>query len=198
MIIQEKIDENIIKSINSGGIGVLATDTIYGLVASALQKESVERIYEVRQRDSGKPMIILISSLEDLEIFNVEISDQEKKKISSFWPGKVSVMFSCFDDGMAYLHRGKNSLAFRWPDKGDLEELIRKTGPLVAPSANISGYIPARNIREAQKYFGEKIDFYVDGGEIVSEASTLVRVIEEKIIIERQGAYKMPSEYLFS
>jgi L-threonylcarbamoyladenylate synthase len=194
MKIYKKIDNEVAEIIKNGEIGVLPTDTIYGLVASALQKESVERVYEVRQRDLEKPMIILISSLQDLETFNVEISEQEKKKLSSFWPGKVSVILPCHDEKRAYLHRGKNSLAFRWPDRGDLEDLIRKTGPLVAPSANISGYGPARDIREAQKYFGERIDFYVDGGEIVSESSTLIRFIEGKIIIERQGAYKMPSE----
>jgi L-threonylcarbamoyladenylate synthase len=191
MKIHKEITDEVIEIIKKGGIGVLATDTIYGLVASALQKESVERVYAVRQRELEKPMIILISSLDDLDIFGVEINNQEKMKISSLWPGKVSVILPCHNNKLEYLHRGTKSLAFRWPKKSDLEDLIRKAGPLVAPSANISGHSPANNIKEAQKYFGNGVDYYVDEGAIASEVSTIVKFVEEKLALKRLGAVKI-------
>ena len=68
-----KIPKRIIKILKEGGIGVLPTDTIYGLVGLALNKKTVDRIYRVRKREKTKPFIILISNVKDLELFNIKI-----------------------------------------------------------------------------------------------------------------------------
>lgn len=175
-------------SIKKGGVGVLPTDTVYGLVASALQPASVERVYRLRKRNPDKPMIILISSLEDLKLFDIKLDEESKKILMTFWPGQVSAILPCLSEKFFYLHRGQDSLAFRWPDKKDLLELLRKTGPLVAPSANQEGKEAAKTIAEAREYFGEKIDFYVDQGEQDCPPSTLVSIEKGEIIIKRQGA----------
>ncbi|EKE11808.1 MAG: hypothetical protein ACD_15C00024G0005 [uncultured bacterium] len=191
MIIQKKIDQNIADLISQGGIGVLATDTIYGLVVSVWKKESIERAYKIRKRDERKPMIVLISSWEDLDRFGAVISEKEKEELSKWWPGKISIILPCQKAGTEHLRRGKSSLAFRWPKKKDLERLIRKTGPLLAPSANTSGMSPAKNIEEALKYFGNKADFYIDEGEIDSEPSTLVDFHLGHMRVIRPGAVKV-------
>jgi len=190
-LITKQLNAEIAEILVQGGVGVLPTDTIYGIVASALRLASVEQVYELRQRDSNKPMIILISSLENLKLFEIELSAEIKNKIEDFWPGQVSVILPCPQEKFRYLHRGKNSLAFRWPDKQDLLELLKKTGPLVAPSANPEGLEPAKTIAEAQRYFGEKVDFYVDQGCLESPPSTLVIVEDGEIVIKRKGAVDM-------
>jgi len=73
-----KILKKIIKILKEGGIGVLPTDTIYGLVGSALNKETVEMIYKIRKREKTKPFIILISSPKDLKIFEIKIKPFQK------------------------------------------------------------------------------------------------------------------------
>jgi len=85
------------------------------------------------------------------------------------------------------LHRGTGTLAFRMPKLKWLRELLEKTGPLVAPSANFEGEQPAKTIREAEKYFGKNIDFYVDVGRRDSKPSTLLRIEKEKTVILRAG-----------
>lgn len=67
-------DPAIVSILKSGGVGILPTDTLYGLVASAFDEKAAERIYELRKRTPDKPMIILISSLEDLKTFGIELS----------------------------------------------------------------------------------------------------------------------------
>ena len=158
----------------AGQIGILPTDTLYGLVGSALLKETVERIFAVRQRDLKKPLIILISSIEDLKLFVVEISKTQEKKLQAIWPGPVSVVIDCKDEKFEYLHRGLQSLAFRLPADEKLLQLLKKTGPLVAPSANLSGQAPAQTIAQAKKYFGDQVDFYFDGGQLKSMPSTII------------------------
>ncbi len=174
------------KSLNAGKIGVIPTDTIYGIVGQALNKDAVERIYAVRKRNPSKPMIILISSAKDLELFGIETDEKLKPIISQFWPGKVSVILPISNDyyseKLAYLHRGTNTLAFRLPEEKKLADLLSQTGPLVAPSANIEGMPPAKTIEEAKNYFGDQVDFYLDGGKMESPPSKLIKIENGKII----------------
>jgi L-threonylcarbamoyladenylate synthase len=183
------IKKIIVPILSSGGIGIFPTDTLYGLVGSALNKKAVERIYKLRKRDLKKPMIVLIPSISDLKIFGVKISSQQKKMLEKLWPGKISVVLDCSLKKIKYLHRGTKTLAFRLPKEKWLLNFLEKNGPLVAPSANIAGNKPSETCREAKKYFGDKIDFYVGKGKLKSKPSTLVRLFKDgQIKILRQGA----------
>jgi len=187
--------KKVIEILKNDGVGVLATDTLYGLVGSALSKRAVKRIYKLRQRNPKKPTIILISSLADLKLFDIKIDNKIKKYLLKLWPGKVSVILPISNKRSArrffYLHRGTNTLAFRLPAKKSLVNLIKKVGPLVAPSANLEGKPPAKTIKEAQKYFGDKADFYVNAGKISSPPSTLIQIKNNKILIKRRGAVEI-------
>lgn len=184
-----KNSKNIIQTINTGKIAVIPTDTIYGLVGSAFSPKVVEKIYNIKARSTQKPLIVLISSLIDLKKFLIVLDPVMEKLLKQIWPGKVSIVLPCPDICFTYLHRSKKSLAFRWPDKPDLVEIIKHTGPLVAPSANLEGFSPATNLQQARQYFGSQVDLYVDGGQLKSEASTLIEIgNNKKIKILRPGA----------
>ena len=189
--------------IKKGGIAVIPTDTIYGMVGSALIPETVKRIYKLRKRNLKKPLIILISNLNDLEKFNIQISLEEKVFLKKIWPNPISVILpvppayrQARSHKWNYLHRGTNSLAFRIPKLLSLRNLLRQTGPLVAPSANLEGEKPAITIDEAKKYFGNQVDFYLDGGKIESEPSTLVELNSGRIKVLRNGLFKVTAGYI--
>ncbi|MBP9751894.1 MAG: threonylcarbamoyl-AMP synthase [Candidatus Moranbacteria bacterium] len=180
--------------LKKGDIGILPTDTLYGLVASALDREAVELVYRVRGRDEGKPCIVLISDQSDIErFFGLSLSGLATK-LAEMWPGKVSVILPCPDAKWAYLHRGTETVAFRVPDRSELRELLRKVGPLIAPSANPQGMPPAKTIEEAEEYFGSDADFYVDAGMLDSEPSTVVRFMDGKLSVVREGAVKISNQ----
>jgi len=168
--------EELIEILKKGGIGVLPTDTIYGLVGSAFSKKAVERIYEVKERKKDKPFIILISSFKDLRIFGVELPREAFTLLKKIWPGRVSVIFPLKSKKFFYLHRGKNSLAFRLPKDRWLRNILKKIGLLVAPSANLEGEPPAETIKEAKKYFGNNVDFYFNKGKIKGRPSTILEI----------------------
>lgn len=161
----QQIINIIAERIKQGEIGVIPTDTIYGIVCSAFNKNSVEKLYKIRKRNKDKPMIILIGSVNDLKLFNIDA-------IVKNWPEKTSIVFDCND--FEYLHRGKKSLAFRLPHNKDLIDILKISGPIVAPSANTEGAKPAENIKEAKSYFRDKIDFYLDVGTIKSKPSKII------------------------
>jgi len=148
--------------LEKGGVGVLPTDTIYGIVGSALRKKTVERIYRLRKRNPKKPMIVLIATLHDLKRFGVKIDSETARILKKLWPNKISVILPCRSKKFSYLHRGTKTLAFRLPAEASakaglpsfsLRKLLKSVGPLVAPSANWEGERPARTIQEAKKYF---------------------------------------------
>lgn len=149
----------------SGGIGILRTDTLYGIVSSAMDERAVERIYRVKGRTPTKPPIILIASPDQL--LN-EYDDRTMQRVGDLWPGRNSIILDA-PGAPSWLVRVGNSLAYRVPDNEALRQLLEKTGPLIAPSANPEGEPPAMSIDEAKDYFGEKVDFYVDGGRVTDD-----------------------------
>jgi L-threonylcarbamoyladenylate synthase len=181
----------IVKTLKSGGVGVLPTDTIYGLVGSALSRKTVFRIYKLRKRNPQKPFIVLISSFEDLKLFKIKVDGFTQRALKKIWPNSVSVILPCPGKKFFYLHRRNNTLAFRFPKNKKLIKLLEQTGPLVAPSVNPERMPPAENIGQAKKYFGNRIDFYVDAGRINGPASTLIEIKNKRINIIRQGKIKI-------
>ena len=65
--------KEIIEKLKKGGVGVLPTDTLYGLCCSVFRKDSVERIYKLKKRNPKKPFLVLIGSKRDLRIFPLEL-----------------------------------------------------------------------------------------------------------------------------
>ena len=181
----------IIKILKKGGVGVFPTDTIYGLVGSALSKTAIERIYRLKKRSPKKPMIILIGSKRNLKLFKIKLSRETEKLLKKNWPGKVIVILPCPLRKFFYLHRGTKKLAFRLPKKEWLRSLLKKTGPLAAPSANPESLPPAETIKKAKEYFAGDVDFYTGGGKLTSLPSTLIEIEKEKITIKRKGAAKI-------
>lgn len=163
-----------IEALQDGGIGVIPTDTVYGVVGSALLPDTIDRIYELKRRQKNKPLIVLISDIEMLEQFGIELSESLRAHLAKHWPGPVSVILPTLDDQFEYLSRGTDTIAFRLPADADLQELIRQVGPLVAPSANMEGMAPATTTDEARRYFGTDVDFYIDGGVRDGAPSTIL------------------------
>lgn len=172
--------------LNPGGVGVIPTDTVYGIVARAADPEAVKRLYMAKSRED-KPGTVIAASTEQLE--ELGLKHRYLKAVDQFWPGAVSVVIPLSDQRLNYLTLNKLSLAVRIPDYPELLETLKKTGPLLTSSANLPGQKPAENIREARDYFGNRVDFYTDGGNKSGfKPSTVIRVLDDAIEVLRQGA----------
>ena len=122
------------------------------------------------------------------EKYEIKLDKKTAEFLKTVWPGPVSVILSCKDKKFNYLHRGKETLAFRLPKNKFLQNLIKQTGHLVAPSANPEGLAPATTITEAKKYFNNEVDFYLSAGQRLSgQPSTLIKLTDGKIEVLRQG-----------
>ncbi len=179
--------DSAVEIIKNGGLGVIPTDTIYGIIASAQNEKAVQEIYQKKKRNLSKPLIILISNKKELAKFMIKINSWQEKYLNSVWPGKTSVIVDCPFDQFRYIHRGTNKISFRCPQKEELRYFLQKTGPVVAPSANTEGMPPATNIKEAQEYFGDDI-FYINEGEINESPSTIVDITNNYVNVIRPGS----------
>jgi len=155
-------DPEIARILMAGGVGVLRTDTLYGLVARADDEVAVGRIYELKGRDDDKSPIVLIDGYDQLYD---QPFDETNMFLESVWPGPVSVILPS-SDAPEWIRRSNDSVAYRMPDDDALRHLVRTTGPLIAPSANPQGAAPALDSTEASTYFGDGVDFYVDAGRV--------------------------------
>ncbi len=171
--------------LKDGAVAVMPTDTIYGICGSALDKSAVEKIYKLRKRNFKKPMIVLISDFNDLKNFGIKISGADRKILKKIWPAKISVILKCPGKKFEYLHRGTETLAVRMPKSEFLTKVLKISGPLVAPSANWEGEKPAKNIKEARKYFENKVVYY-DAGKISGRPSALIKLKNGKLEMIRR------------
>lgn len=176
-------DSEVVASLQAGAVAVIPTDTLYGLVCRAADQAAVARLYALKARDH-KPGTLIAANIDQL--VELGIPRRYLTAVEQFWPGAVSVETPHHAD---YLTQSTGRQGIRIPDHPELLKLLEKTGPLQTTSANQPGEPPSNTIAEAQGYFGETVDFYVDGGDLSGrQPSTIIRVIDDAIEVIRQGS----------
>lgn len=185
-LFQDIDDPELVELLRGGAVGVLPTDTVYGLVCRAANEQAVKRLYEVKSREH-KPGTIIAAKIQQL--VDLGVRARYLKAVEHFWPGPISVIVPA---DLGYLNRGVAGLALRIPDNEPLRQLLRQTGPLQTTSANAPGELTAATVDMARAYFGDAVDFYVDGGDLSGRpSSTVIRIVDDAIEVLREGAVKI-------
>lgn len=188
MDINSLSDPKLVELLNTGKIGVIPTDTIYGVVARAADEAAVQKLYELKHREQ-KPGTIIAASIAQLE--ELGIKRRYLTAVEQYWPNPISVIIP-IGLNLQYLHQGKMTLAVRIPKNKELQKLLEQTGPLVTSSANTPGDEPAHTVKDAKNYFGDGVDFFVEGGNLGNqEPSTIIRIVDDAIEVLREGAVKI-------
>lgn len=187
----EAYDAKIIEILNSGGVGLLPTDTIYGLSCLAQSSNAINRIRRLKGLPGAWPFICLISEVRQAVELGVE--PDKLSPAAAHWPAPLTAIVKPKTTTPKYLLHQNGTIALRVPSLAPLRELIAAAGPVVSTSANPHGRAPAACVKEAVRYFGENLDFYVDGGVINGRPSTIAKVENKNLKVIRQGAYRFPS-----
>lgn len=178
-------DPRLSEILTNGGVGILPTDTVYGLVCSALSEEAIIRLYSLKSRQR-QPGTTVAASTEQL--VNLGFPEETINRVKHVWPNALSVEMSAahIPD---YLKASQPVMAARIPNHPDLLKLLEVTGPLMTTSANTPDSPTSRTITEAVAYFGDDVDFYVDAGDLGERPpSTIVGYKGDELIVYRQGA----------
>jgi tRNA threonylcarbamoyl adenosine modification protein (Sua5/YciO/YrdC/YwlC family) len=143
-------------------VWIMPTDTVIGLHARAFDEEAIKRIYKIKGRSKSKKMINLVPSINSLKKFGIKANKRLKDFLKKVWPGPVSVII----DGQA----------FRVPNDKELLQFLKRVGPIVSTSANISGEETVKSMKQAEKIFGDKVDEYIKGRAKSKRPSLLVEI----------------------
>ncbi len=151
----------------------------------AHDKDAVARLYRLKQRER-KPGTVLAASV--AQLVDLGVDPAALQAVSHLWPNPLSIVITT-DPKAAYLDQGLGDLAVRIPRHTQLRQLLERIGPLLSSSANHPGEQPAATIQQARAYFGDAVDFYVDGGDLGGRpSSTVARVTDGHVTILRPGA----------
>jgi len=163
--------------LRGGGVIAFPTDTVYGLGAAADDDLATRRIYAIKNRPAGMPLILMVAARSQLEGW-VHVDARAEKLIERWWPGPLTVI----------LHAsGGGTLGVRVPNHEVTLELLRASGPLMTTSANLHGDDPAMTADEAAKLPG--LTAVLDGGRAPGGTpSTVVDLTGPELHILREGA----------
>lgn len=172
-----------------GGLVAFPTETVYGLGGNALDKSAASRIYQAKGRPSDNPLIVHISSIEELKGIVEYIPENAKKLMKAFWPGPLTLIFKKKNIVPYETTGGLDTVAVRMPNHKVALELIKEAKvPIAAPSANTSGRPSPTKAEHVIEDLSGKIDMIVDSGAVgIGIESTIVDVTQEIPMILRPG-----------
>ncbi len=178
----------IVNVLKNNGVVLLPTDTIYGLMCDATNIEAVDKIYRMKNRDYSKPMLILVSNIDMLNKYCKVENDTEKMLIDKYFPGEMTIILKRKEDIPLLVTSGKDTIGVRIPNNKELLSIISKLDrPLVSTSANISNSINITSIDLLDERIKKEADYIYDGGVVNNNASTVVKVDDNKVVILREG-----------
>ena len=176
--------------VRRGGLIAFRTDTFYGLGADPHNAPAVRRIFELKGREEGKPILVLISDVELVPSFLTNPSAQFSSIAERFWPGPLTLIGIAPDELPHELTAGTGTVGIRLPAGEEVRALLRACGgALTATSANPAGQPPARSAEDVGRYFSDGIDLVVDDGEVTAtQPSTVLDLSGESPKLIREGA----------
>ena len=147
--------DHIEKELEAGRAVILPTETVYGIFAKALDQQAVDYIYELKRRPREKALNLNVADEEDVRIYSKNQPSYLTKLIESFLPGPLTIILQANEKVPECIHSGMSTVGFRMPAHPKTLELIRKFGPLVGPSANLSGYASGTKYEAIVKEFDQ-------------------------------------------
>lgn len=187
MVIFNSLDDpKLVQLLKEGAVGVIPTDTVYGLVCDASNQQAVARLYALKSREN-KPGTVIAASVE--QIVGLGVPKRYLTAVEQYWPNPISIEIP---HNIMYLNQGTGRQAFRIPSDKAVHKLLQKTGPLQTTSANHPGEPTSVTMKEAKGHFDDDVDFYVDGGDLSGRPpSTIIRIVDDAVDVIREGAVKI-------
>ncbi|HRK76511.1 MAG TPA: L-threonylcarbamoyladenylate synthase [Streptococcus parasuis] len=176
------------KILTSGGAVVLPTETVYGLFAQALNEVAVNNVYQLKQRPRDKAMNLNVSNLNDINFFSQNTPFFLEKLYNRFMPGPLTIILKANDNVPFWVNSGLDTVGFRVPNHVKTLQLISETGPLIGPSANISGNESGKKFSDIQAQFSVDLPGIEDDQALTGIDSTILDLSGQKARILRQGA----------
>lgn len=181
--------ERIARVLLDGGVGVIPTDTVYGVAALAADEAAVRRVMDIKKRPPDKPLPVLVESIREAELL-AELDGKAAQALTGeFWPGGLTIVLPRKHGPGAHLPlQGERSIGLRIPDELFCLALIEHAGYLVAPSANPPGEPAPVRLEEVHDDILEQVDFSVNAGVCAAGIESSVVDLTSGVSVLREGA----------
>lgn len=184
--------ENIVVASNmlkQGKIIAFPTETLYGLGADATNDQAILKVFSAKTRPPDKPLIVLVKDRSEANRHAI-FCENAHRLTQTFWPGPLTLILNRHPN--CNLSRSINThnstISLRSPSNTIAMNLLHCfSGPITAPSANLSGHPPPITAKGVMNTLNNRIDGVLDGGTCEGTASTLLDLTKGQPILIRQG-----------
>lgn len=174
--------------IRAGEVVAIPTDTVYGLAASIMNEEAIKKIFILKQRPLDNPLVIQIGNRTQIDPLAGDVPAELALLAEHFWPGALTLVIPVNEEKVPSVVRaGKSTAGFRIPNHDLTRRLLETVGPLVVPSANISGKPAATEPFHLEEDFGVDIPILESEEQMVGLESTVIELAREQWQMLRQG-----------
>ncbi len=174
--------------IKQGGVVGMPTETVYGLACDALNENAVRKVFEIKGRDTRDPLIVHVASSKDVTSI-AEIDDPVTFKILSerFWPGPLTLVLRKKSIISNVVTANRATVAVRIPSHPTARALLRKTGPLAAPSANRFQGLSPTTAKAVRDELGDKVPIILDAGPCTVGVESTILLLHGGVKLLRPG-----------
>lgn len=179
-----------IEVLQSGGVVLLPTDTVFGICCRMDRKESVERIFAIKKRDPAQAVPVLVSSTDMVKKYVLPFSEKVEALMEKYWPGGLTIVLPANKKTVLPLVRGsKETVGLRIPDMLSPFQIIENVGvPLVGTSANFHGKPPVKGWQDLDPALVQLVDYVLEEDALGETSSTVIDCSTNPWEIVRQGA----------
>jgi len=178
------------ETLRRGGLVAFPTDTLYALGGNALDPKAIERVHTVKGRHHGKPLSVLVPSVEAAAGLATRLPDGVRDLMRASWPGALTVVVKAAPSIPGVLTASSGTVGLRMPAGAVAQALLTAFGgPIIGTSANKAGGADPADAKTVQKAIGGQIDLILDGGRVtLGVPSTVLDCTTQPARILREGA----------
>jgi L-threonylcarbamoyladenylate synthase len=167
--------KKVARIILQGGVVAFPTETFYGLAADAWNEAAVKKVFQIKGREEGKPILLLVVDRSWLSGLVQEVNPLAERLMEKFWPGPLTLVFRASPNVSPLLTANTGKIGIRVSGLAVAQALTRAVGrPITGTSANLSGRPNTSTAEEVVQSLGEKLDAVLDGGKTAGGLGTTV------------------------
>ena len=185
---QPRLIKQVVECLQQGGVIIYPTDTTYGIGCDIFNRKAIKKIFQIKQRDQRKPFSFICNDLAEISNY-AQVSNFAFKVMKRHLPGAYTFVLDATKIVPDSLSTKQKTVGVRIPENAICQAIVKELGhPLVTTSANTSGEATPQDPRDVEDSMGQLVDFVIDGGISMDEASTVISLLDDKIEVLRQGS----------
>lgn len=178
----------IVTELRRGNLVITPTDTIYGILADALNPVAVDKVFAAKHRDPQKPLLLLMSDPAMIRAYTTGLTPLEQGIIERYLPGPLTILLPKNSQIPDQITGGRPLVGIRIPNHPELLEIIHAVGhPLISTSANLAGEPAITHPSQLSPELIEHLAYIEDQGVVDQAPSSLIQVVDEQIKVLRSG-----------